>query len=138
MPLIIPTTAGTGSECTQFAVIKNHQDNKKPFLSTMRCPAGAILDPQWIASVPKHIQKLTGVDALTHAVEAIAAKTCNPIGEALALRAANMIVSQRALLNLLENDNDIHAAEQMLLAANFTGKPFPPACSVLVTPWPMP
>ncbi|MBL90218.1 MAG: hypothetical protein CMH56_00200 [Myxococcales bacterium] len=124
MPLIcIPTTAGTGSECTQFAVIKNHQDNKKLiFVDDALCPAGAILDPKWITSVPKHTQKLTGVDALTHAVEAIAAKTCNPIGEALALRAANMIVSQRALLNLLEDDNDIHAAEQMLLAANLAGQ----------------
>ena len=124
MPLLcIPTTAGTGSECTQFAVIKNHQDNKKLiFVDEAICPAGAILDPQWITSVPKHIQRITGVDALTHAVEAIAAKTCNPIGEALALRAANMIISQRALMNLIENENDIQAAEQMLLAANLAGQ----------------
>ena len=123
MPLLcIPTTAGTGSECTQFAVIKNHETNKKlVFVDDALCPTGAILDPNWLVSVPRPIQIMTGVDALTHAVEALAAKTCNPIGEALALRAANMIVSQRALLNLIENKDDLQAAEQMLLAANLAG-----------------
>ena len=123
MPLLcIPTTAGTGAESTQFAVIKNHEANKKlVYVDKALIPTATILDPNWLKTVPRSVIIATGVDALTHAVEAIASKLCNPYGEAWALRAIEMLIAQNALTQLANDRNDENAAYLMMTAANLAG-----------------
>jgi alcohol dehydrogenase len=124
MPLLcIPTTAGTGAESTQFAVIKDHHANKKlVYVDESLIPAASILDPIWLKSLPRSVKLATGIDALTHAVEAIASKLCNPYGEAWALRAVEMIINQGALIRFLRNPEDKDAAVQMMTAAHLAGQ----------------
>ena len=123
MPLLcIPTTAGTGAESTQFAVIKDHEANKKlVYVDKALIPTAALLDPNWLRSVPRAVKAATGIDALTHAVEAIGSKLCNPYGEAWALRAIEIIVAQKALTRWLKDPEDTIAAGQMMTAANLAG-----------------
>jgi len=123
MPLLcIPTTAGTGAESTQFAVIKDHEANKKlVYVDKALIPTAAILDPLWLKTVPRSVTIATGVDALTHAIEAIASKVCNPHGEAWALRAIEIIISQNALVQLVNDSSDENAANKMMIAANLAG-----------------
>ena len=124
MPLLcIPTTAGTCAESNQFAVIKDHVANKKlVYVDEALIPSACILDPLWLQSLPRSVKLATGIDALTHAVEAVASKVCNPYGEAWALRAIEMIVSQGALIRLMRDPNDKDAAFQMMTAAHLAGQ----------------
>ena len=92
-PLIaIPTTAGTGSECTKATVITDTEHNVKMMLSSPCLMAQvAIVDPFLSLTTPPHLTSAVGVDALTHAIEAYISKRAQPITDALALRAIRMI-----------------------------------------------
>ncbi|NLB88910.1 MAG: iron-containing alcohol dehydrogenase [Syntrophomonadaceae bacterium] len=90
--IAIPTTSGTGSEVTLVAVIANEEKNcKMAFTSYMLFPDVAVLDPRMTITVPPHITAATGMDALTHAVEAYSCLQKNPLSDAYAVTAINLI-----------------------------------------------
>src|SRR5690606_31098978 len=85
LPLVaVPTTAGTGAEATQFVVVADRQAGRKIILSdNSLVPALAVLDPELVLGLPANVTAATGVDALTHAVEALGSRMRNPFGSAL-------------------------------------------------------
>jgi len=90
--VVIPTTAGTGSEVTMVAVIANPEKNvKMVFTSELLLPKFAVLDPRMTMSMPPKITAATGMDAFTHAVEAFIGTQKNPISDAFAAAAMELI-----------------------------------------------
>jgi len=86
--IVIPTTAGTGSEVTKVAVIADpDNDVKLPFAEEQFLPQLAILDPEMTVSLPPKLTAATGMDALVHAIEAYVDKEWSPASDALALHA---------------------------------------------------
>ncbi len=119
----IPTTAGTGSEVTNCAVIRHAELGRKVyFLDDKVIPPAAILDPTLIAGLPRGLTASTGMDALTHAIEAVVSKRANPISEGLALQAIRMIVEQLPIC--VEEPADLEARVQMQMAAAMAGWAF--------------
>ena len=92
-PLIaVPTTAGTGSEVTLVAVVADtHKHAKLSFTSYKLVPHAAILDPALTASLPPKLTATTGMDALTHAIEAYTSIQKNPVSDAFAVKAIELI-----------------------------------------------
>ena len=92
-PLIaVPTTAGTGSEVTLVAVVADtHKHAKLSFTSYKLVPHAAILDPALTSSLPPKLTATTGMDALTHAVEAYTSIQKNPVSDAFAVKAIELI-----------------------------------------------
>lgn len=123
-PLIaIPTTAGTGSEITIAAVIKDDARGiKLEFSSPFLQPTVAILDPELTLGLPPAITAATGMDALTHAIEAYLSPFAEPISDALALHAIKMITAN--LRAAVANGQDIEARGSMMLAASIAGMSF--------------
>ncbi len=124
VPLVcVPTTAGTGSEATQFCVLKDRQAQKKRIYTDQSLvPALAVLDPLLALGLPRNVTAATGVDAITHAVEALASKMRNPMGDALAHEALRLLISERALERALETPGDVEARGDCLIAANLAGQ----------------
>lgn len=93
LPLIaVPTTAGTGSEVSAVAMIKDHAQNKKlVFGSRFLAPDAAVLDPKLLCSLPPKLTAATGLDALTHALESYVALTSNPACSALGLESMRLL-----------------------------------------------
>ena len=90
--VVIPTTAGTGSEVTAAAVIKNADEGiKMPFMSDKLYPDITLIDPAMTMTMPPKITATTGMDALTHAVEAYISLQKNPISDAFATGAIQII-----------------------------------------------
>lgn len=123
-PLIaIPTTAGTGSEVSIAAVIKDDARGLKlEFSSPYLMPTVALLDPEMTVSMPPDLTAATGMDALTHAIEAYVSPYAEPISDALALHAIKMIAAN--LRQAVHNGQDIEARGNMLLAATIAGMSF--------------
>jgi alcohol dehydrogenase class IV len=131
-PLIaIPTTAGTGSEVTIAAVIKdNARGIKLEFSSPFIPPNVAILDPELTLGLPPGLTASTGMDALTHAIEAYLSPFGEPISDALGLHAIRMIAAN--LPNAVHHGDDLEARGNMLLAAAIAGMSFSNAlCGVV-------
>ncbi|MDV6246701.1 iron-containing alcohol dehydrogenase [Rhodococcus opacus] len=132
LPIIaVPTTAGSGSEATQFTVISDSVTEEKmlcPGLSFL--PVAAVIDYELTMTMPARLTADTGVDALTHAIEAYVSKKANPFSDSLALVAITTIgkVLRRAYLD----GNDIQAREQMMLAATQAGIAFSNSSVALV------
>jgi len=121
--IAIPTTAGTGSEVTYAAVIKDHEQKKKLlFADNYLIPNTAILDPNMTLDMPKSLTASTGMDALCHCIEAIHSLQCEPIADALALHGIRLI--REFLPRAVENGQDIVARGQMLIAACMAGAAF--------------
>jgi aldehyde dehydrogenase (NAD+) len=121
--VVVPTTAGTGSEVTNTAVIKHAELKKKVyFLDDKLTPAAAILDPMLTVGLPAGLTASTGMDALTHAIEAVVSKTGNPISEGLALQAIRMI--HQTLPGVIDAPDDLEARVQMQLASTMAGWAF--------------
>lgn len=119
----VPTTAGTGSEATQFMVLKDVAAGRKRLYTDLSLvPALGVLDPELCLTLPPHVTAATGVDALTHAVEALASKMRNPFASALALEAVRLIVVERALERSLQDGADVDARGAMLVAATMAGQ----------------
>jgi alcohol dehydrogenase class IV len=119
----IPTTAGTGSEATFAAVIKDHQALAKILLFDAHlAPDVAILDPRLLAGLPPRITAFTGMDALTHAVEAMHSLQAGPFSDALALHAVRLIAG--SLPACVERGRDLEARGRMLVAATLAGQAF--------------
>jgi alcohol dehydrogenase class IV len=118
--VLIPTTAGTGSEMTQVSVISDTDRNLK--LSIFVRGSLAIIDPELSLSVPPEVTAYTGLDALSHAIEAITGGMRNPHSEAFALEAVSLIVKNLPIA--YKNGSDIAARTNLSLAANFAGLAF--------------
>jgi alcohol dehydrogenase class IV len=117
MPHIaIPTTAGTGSEICGVAVIKDHDQHRKLFfLDYYLAPDVALLDPEMTVGLPPQLTAATGMDALSHAIEAIHCTVHQPVADALALHAIRVI--REYLPRAVTNGQDLVARGQMLIAA---------------------
>ncbi|AAK76781.1 acetaldehyde dehydrogenase/alcohol dehydrogenase [Clostridium acetobutylicum] len=120
----IPTTAGTGSEATPFAVITNDETGMKyPLTSYELTPNMAIIDTELMLNMPRKLTAATGIDALVHAIEAYVSVMATDYTDELALRAIKMIFKYlpRAYKN---GTNDIEAREKMAHASNIAGMAF--------------
>lgn len=124
----IPTTAGAGSETTVAAVIVDSQSGRKasindPFL----IPKYAVLDPELTVDLPAHITATTGMDALTHAVEAYTNQTYNTkLENQLALESVRLI--HENILAVYEDGSDLEARQNMQRAAFYAGRAFTRGC----------
>lgn len=123
-PLVaVPTTAGTGSEVTQFAVIKDDSRQAKlSFLSPYLVPRVAVLDPEMTVGMPPQLTASTGLDALTHAVEAHVSSASNPMASGLALEAARIIFQNLPVA--VSRGGDLEARHAMLVASAMAGMAF--------------
>ena len=121
--IVIPTTAGTGSEVTLVAVIEDKIKNvKMEFISYFLLPDVAILDPQMTVSLPKKATASTGIDALCHAIEAYSCIQKNPMSDSYAISAISLI--KENLLKVVENGKDEEARLKMANASLMAGVSF--------------
>ncbi len=121
--IAVPTTAGTGSEVSVGAVILNREAGQKIILGENHIiPRVAILDPSLTESLPPGLTASTGMDALTHAIEAFVATMKNPISDALALWAMKTIAENLPVV--VKNGSDLLARGQMQIAALTAGWAF--------------
>jgi acetaldehyde dehydrogenase/alcohol dehydrogenase len=120
----IPTTSGTGSEVTPFAVVTDDRTGLKyPIADYELTPDMAIVDPQLVMSMPKKLTAYSGLDALTHALEAIASVVATDYTNGLALEAIRVLM--KYLPAAYENgDSDRHAREKVHNAATMAGMAF--------------
>jgi alcohol dehydrogenase len=121
--IVIPTTAGTGSEVTYVAVIKNHEEGRKLLFGDYNIlPNVAILDPKMTEGLPPRLTAATGMDAMSHAIEALHSLQREPIADGMALHAIRLI--KEFLPKAVENGKDMMARGEMLIAANMAGIAF--------------
>ena len=119
----IPTTSGTGSEVTSFAVITDKVKNKKyPLADYELTPDVAIVDPDLVMSLPKSVTADTGMDVLTHALEAYVSVMASDYTDGLAEKAAELVVEY--LKEAYEHGNDKTAREKMHNASTIAGMAF--------------
>lgn len=119
----VPTTAGTGSEVTVAAVISDPENNKKLVIADSRLvPRMAALDPELMTGLPPDITAATGMDALTHAIEAFIGHWSTGFTDRMALAAVGMIYDN--LRVVYKNGKDLAAREHMALASNYAGLAF--------------
>lgn len=116
--IAIPTTAGTGSEATQFSVIyvngvKKSLDNKSIL------PEYAIIDSQFVENNPKYLKACTAMDAYCHAIESFWAKKVTPLSREYARQA--IILCKENIVKYV-NSNDKETAQNMMRASNIAGK----------------
>ena len=126
LPIVaIPTTAGTGSEVTPYAVLVDRPepaDNpgiKRSISARCLFPKVAMLDPELTLSMPRAVTASTGLDALSQAMEGMVSKKSTPLGDVLALEVCRII--RRWLPVAVADGNDIEAREQMIYAATLAG-----------------
>lgn len=132
LPIIaIPTTAGTGSECTRFTIITDDQSSEKMLCAGMGfLPVAAIIDYQLTMTLPARTTADTGIDALTHAIEAYVSKKANAYSDAQALAAMRLIAPN--LQKVYAHPQDEAAREAMMLGATLAGIAFSNASVALV------
>jgi alcohol dehydrogenase class IV len=124
LPLIlVPTTAGTGSEVTTIAIVTVSESEKKGVISPQLLPDLAILDAELTRGLPAEVTAATGIDAMVHAIEAFTSKRLkNPLSDCLAKEALRLLGgSIHTAVNL---GNDLVARENMLLGACLAGMAF--------------
>ena len=132
LPIIaIPTTAGTGSECTRFTVITDTERDEKMLIAGLGAlPLAAIVDYELTFGVPPRTTADTGVDSLTHALEAYVSKRANPFSDALAVSAMALI--GRHIRTAYAEPRNAAAREGMMLGATQAGLAFSNASVALV------
>lgn len=119
----VPTTAGTGSEVTVAAVISDPETHKKLVIVDPRMvPKMAALDPSLMTGLPPHITAATGIDALTHAVEAFVGNWKTPYSDGMALSAVGLIFEN--LRTAYTDGKNLEAREKMALASTYAGFAF--------------
>ena len=124
IPLVaINTTAGTASEITRFSIITDEERHiKMAIVDKHVTPIIAVNDPKLMAGMPKSLTAATGMDALTHAIEAYVSTVANPITDACAEKAIALIRDN--LKNAVENGSDITARSNMAFAEYLAGMAF--------------
>jgi aldehyde dehydrogenase (NAD+) len=121
--IVIPTTAGTGSEVTGAAVLTSKGAGRKVFIGDPRImPNAAILDPRFTMSLPKEMTVATAMDAMTHAVEALSSLMANLICDGLALHAIRLINENLPLV--VKDGKNEKARLNMQVAATMAGWAF--------------
>ncbi|MBC7917599.1 MAG: iron-containing alcohol dehydrogenase [Rhodoferax sp.] len=119
----VPTTAGTGSEVTVAAVISDPERERKLVIVDPRMvPKMAALDPALMTGLPPHITAATGIDALTHAVEAFVGNWTTPYSDGMALSAVGLIFEN--LRTCYTDGKNLPAREKMALASTYAGFAF--------------
>jgi len=131
-PLIAaPTTAGTGSEVTQTAVISDEENRlKMRILSPLNIPDLAIEDPRLTLSMPPSVTAATGMDALTHAIEAFISRRRQPLTSAMALSAIGHIAPN--IVRAWAKGDDLEARESMMVGQLLAAQAFTNASTALV------
>ncbi|MGO4744613.1 L-threonine dehydrogenase [Serratia quinivorans] len=124
LPMIaINTTAGTASEMTRFCIITDEARHiKMAIVDKHVTPILSVNDPHLMAGMPKGLTAATGMDALTHAIEAYVSSAANPITDACALKAVTMIAE--SLRDAVANGKDMQARENMAYAQFLAGMAF--------------
>ena len=127
----VPTTAGTGSEATQFTIITDTKNDVKMLLKGESfMPDLAVVDPEFSVSAPRGVTASTGLDALTHAVEAYTSRKAQPLTDIFAVSAVRRIFQN--LPEAYENGSSRNARKEMALAALEAGIAFNNATVTIV------
>jgi len=127
----IPTTAGTGSEVTRFTVITDTETDEKMLIAGLACcPVAAIIDYELTLSMPLRLTADTGLDSLTHAIEAYVSRRANPFTDGLARNAMELIA--RHIRSACAEPDNRAAREAMMLGATTAGMAFSNASVCLV------
>jgi alcohol dehydrogenase len=121
LPVIaVPTTAGTGSEAQSFALISDAQTHVKMACGDWKAACRiALLDPQLTLTQPERVTALTGIDAISHALETFVTKRRNPMSICFSREAWRRLA--RGFENVLQNPSDLEARGEMQLGATFAG-----------------
>ena len=125
LPLIlVPTTAGTGSEVTPISIVTTGTNEKMGVVSPVILPDVALLDPELTYGLPPHITAATGIDAMVHAIEAYASASPNnnPVSRILATQAITLM--GRSILKAVHAGTDTQARSDMLLGSMLAGQAF--------------
>jgi alcohol dehydrogenase class IV len=132
VPIVaIPTTAGTGSEVTRFTVITDTETDEKMLIAGLACcPLAAIVDYELTLSMPLRLTADTGLDSLTHAIEAYVSRRASPFTDGLAKNAMGLIA--RNIRTACAEPGDRAAREAMMLGATTAGMAFSNASVALV------
>jgi alcohol dehydrogenase len=121
--VVVPTTAGTGSECTLVAVVRDDERGKKLlFVSPSLLPDAAVLDPSMTLTLPALVTAATGMDALTHAMEASYCLGKNPLSDAYAEKAIALVAAN--LAKVVRNPGDREGRLQLAIASTMAGIAF--------------
>ena len=121
--ILLPTTAGTGSEVTNISVVTTEDDQKMGIVSNPLYPDLAILDPALTLGLPRPVTAATGIDAMVHAIEAYTnIHRKNPVSDALSREALRLLSSN--IVTACETPSDKNARGEMLLGAMLAGQAF--------------
>ena len=132
--IAIPTTSGTGSEVTPFAVISDKANNRKyPIADYSLTPTVAIVDPALVLTVPGSVAADTGMDVLTHATEAYVSQMASDYTDGLALQAIKLVFENLKAQSRMRTS--IHA-KRCIMRQPSQVWPSPMPSSVFLTPWP--
>jgi alcohol dehydrogenase class IV len=132
LPIIaVPTTAGSGSEATRFTVITDDSTDEKMLCAGIAyLPVAAVIDFELTLTKPGRLTADTGIDSLTHAIEAYVSQRANPLSDRLALAAMELITPN--LRRVFDDGTDRAAREAMMLGATLAGMAFSNASVALV------
>jgi alcohol dehydrogenase class IV len=132
LPVIaVPTTAGTGSEVTRFSIITDSASDEKMLCAGPAfVPAAAVVDYELTLSKPLRLTADTGIDSLTHAIEAYVSRRANPLSDTFALAAMKIIFAN--IRRVCAEPGDRQAREQMMLGSMLAGHAFTNASVGLV------
>jgi alcohol dehydrogenase class IV len=121
--IAVPTTSGTGSECSWAAVISEREEKRKNELASPEIlPDYAILDPEMVINLPRQQTVSTSVDAITHAIESYTSSWNNPYSDALSEKALELILG--SLVQVVEGNGDIESRDRVHIGASMAGLSF--------------
>ena len=120
LPIIaVPTTAGTGSEVTQYSVLTSHEGRKGGFASPLNFPKHAFVDPRYTLTMSHELTTATAVDALSHAMEGILSSHSTPLSDTLAQKAVELI--REYLPRTLDESDNLEFRSKLMLASTLAG-----------------